>query len=43
MWKQIYQDKYHEEKKVFTVRIDICRNTKNKNKECQMWFVSGTP
>ncbi len=40
MWGQIYGEEYHEEKEVSTVRIDICQNAKNKNKECQVWFVS---
>ncbi len=43
VWGQIYQDEYHEEKRVSTVEMDICRNVRNKNKECQMWFISGIP
>ncbi len=43
MWRQIYLDKYHKEKRVSTVEMDICWNARNKNKECQVWFVLGTP
>ncbi len=43
VWGQIYRDKYYEEKGVSTVGMDICRNARNKNKECQVWFVSGRP
>ncbi len=42
VWKQIYQDKYYKEIGVSTVGIDICQNTRNKKKECQVWFVLGT-
>lgn len=43
MWEQIYKDKYHEEKIVAIVDMNIYWIARNKNKNCQVWFVLGIP
>lgn len=41
-WGQIYQNEHYKEKGVGTV-VDIYRDAKIKHKDCQIWFMPGTP
>ena len=43
MLGQVYQNKYHKEKGVGTIGMDVCRNVRTKNDGYKVWFVSGIP
>ncbi len=43
VWRQIFRDKYHEEKRRETKGMSLCLGAYTTHSETKIWFMSGTP